>query len=162
MEIQKKHLYHGCALAQIVEHRGFTSLHVDKSVDKASDSYGHYRINEATHLFIKYRRKGKDAQEWGFSFKAEEVKRILQCSKKATWCFVALVCAPQEICLLDMQQLRQLISFHEDISDQRITASLKPRCGFAVVGDKGQLSRKVCRNRFPKAVLTTTLRSKAA
>lgn len=162
MRIQKKHLYHGCALAQIVEHRGFTSLHIEKSVDKASDTYGHYCINRATHLFIKYRSKGEDAQEWGFSFKAEEVKRILQCSKKATQCFVALVCAPKEVCLLDISQLRQLISFRVRSNDQRITASLKPRCGFAVVGDKGQLSQKVRRNRFPKAVLTTTLRSKAA
>jgi len=162
MRIQKKHLYHGCVLAQIAEHRGFTSLHVEKTVDKASDTYGHYRINRATHLFIKYRSKDEHAYAWDFRFQAQEVKRIRDCAGKAPRCFVALVCAPHEICLLDMQELRQLLSFRVRSKDQRITASLAPRCGFSVAGDEGQLSQKVRRNRFPKAVLDTEVKHRAA
>jgi len=56
-----------------VEHQGFTSLEVEKSVDKASGAYGHYRINSSCELFIKYRSAPDGELIWNFKFEADEV-----------------------------------------------------------------------------------------
>jgi hypothetical protein len=152
MTIQKKHLYHGCALAQIVEHQGFTSLEMEKSVDKASDGYGHYLINASCELFIKYRSAPDGEHVWYFSFKAEEVNRIRQRSREIPRCFVALVCAPDEICILDTEELCHLISLRVRTREQRVTLRLRPGCSFTVEGDRGHLPRTVRRKRFPEAL----------
>lgn len=152
MRIQKKHLYHGCALAQIVEHQGFTSLEVEKSVDKASGAYGHYRINSSCELFIKYRSAPDGELIWNFKFEADEVKRVCQRIIVVPNCFVALVCAPEEICVLHIDDLKQLIKLGVRTREQRVTARLSPGCSFTVEGDKGQLPYTVRRKRFPEAL----------
>ena len=91
-----------------------------------------------------------------------KISRHANKTYEACFCGHARLRPPKEICLLDMPQLRQLISFRVRSRDQRITASLKPHCGFVVVGDEGQLSRKVRRNRVPKAVLDTGAKRKTA
>lgn len=152
MTIQKKHFYHGCALAQIVEHQGFTSLQAGKLVDKASDGYGHYLINTSCELFIKYRSEPDGDQVWYFKFDADEVKRIRQRAKVIPQCFVALVCASADICLLDMEELGHLINLRVRTREQSVTARLRPGCSFTVAGDDGQLQHTVRRKRFPEAL----------
>jgi CDP-glycerol glycerophosphotransferase (TagB/SpsB family) len=152
MTIQKKHFYHGCALAQIVEHQGFTSLQANKSLDKASDDYGHYIINTSSELFIKFRSAPDGKQVWHFKFDAEEVKRIRQRAKVIPQCFVALVCAPKEICLLDTEELGHLINLRVRTREQTVTARLRPGCSFTVQGSEGELPHTVRRKRFPEAL----------
>ena len=152
MKIQKKHRYHGCALAQIVEHQSFTSLRAGKLVDKAPDGYGHYLINASCELFIKYRSEPDGKQVWHFKFDAEEVKRIRQRAKVIPQCFVALVCALEEICMLDTEELGHLINLRVRTREQSVTARLWPGCSFTVQGSEDELPHTIRRKRFPEAL----------
>ena len=94
MKTQRKHLFHGAALSQIVEHPAFTAL------NKASDAYGHYLVNGSTRMFVKYR--GNHDGPWLFQFSCDEVARVLDdiSSGFAGRSFVVMVCADTTICAL--------------------------------------------------------------
>lgn len=70
MLIKEKHVFHGAALAQLVEHPEF------KALNKADGKYGHYVVNTDRRLLFKHR--AKSGSPWHFTFKADDLKTITE------------------------------------------------------------------------------------
>ena len=145
MQIEKKHKYHGAALAQLVEDRRFTAL------NKASHHYGHYLVNDATRLFVKYSSK---TQPWHFTFSDDETVRIANDSAGGGRVFIALVCGDDAVCAFPAAELWQVID-RDSAGPQQVTVKRPLGKSMRVTGTSGELARTVARTDFPDIVLQT-------
>jgi hypothetical protein len=76
MKINKNHLYHGAAIAQVVEHDKFTSI-------KTFEQNGTYEINGNAILALKYAKEPKgNSYQFVFQRKTSETFIILEKKKK--------------------------------------------------------------------------------
>ena len=105
MKIDDKHLYHGAALAQIIEHPSFTALNRESHTPKA----GHYLINHNIHLFIKY---STNEGEWQFTFKPQDIKNYrthLNDESENSKLFLCLVCYKKVVGVLEKDAIKKYL-----------------------------------------------------
>lgn len=96
MDIQKKHIYLGAALAQIVEHDSF------KALNRASKRYGHFLVNTNIQFFSKY--SSMDANRHQFTFTPADVQDIRAARQVAAKLFIVLVCGETTICCMSYEE----------------------------------------------------------
>lgn len=101
MRIQQKDIYHGAALTQIVEHESF------KALNKLDEKYGHYKINHDIRLMIKI--TSSDTEPWKFTANANDLGIIKDDINSGDQFFMCLICGQSTICLLDGNQVQQLL-----------------------------------------------------
>lgn len=143
MKIQEKHLFHGAALTQIVEHRSF------KALNKASSHYGHYLVNTDRQVFVKYRTT--ENSPWQFVFSPDEIKRITQADSSDDALFVCLVCGPATVCALHGDEIKSVLDLQKGAM-QSITVEVPTGASCRVRGSAGSLKRTVPHNSFPNKV----------
>lgn len=102
MKINKNHLYHGSAIAQVVEHDKFISI-------KTFEQNGTYEINENAILALKYAKEPK-GNSYQFVFSKENVRDLYNLRKEKENIFLGLICFKgREICCLSYKLFRNLI-----------------------------------------------------
>ena len=101
MKIQQKDYYHGAALTQIVEHKSF------KALNKADEKYGHYKINHDVRLMIKI--TSNERGPWQFTANTSDILTIKEDIQSGDQFFMCLVCGLNTICLLDSEQVQELL-----------------------------------------------------
>ena len=107
MKIDDKHLYHGAALAQIIEHPSFTALNRENDMPKS----GHYLINHNIHLFIKY---STSEGEWLFTFKPQDVQEYKKYinSDSGQKLFLCLACIPNAVGVLGKKEIERYLDMN--------------------------------------------------
>jgi len=144
MKIQDKDLYHGCALTQIVEHESF------KALNKADGKYGHYQVNTAMRLLLKYSTKG--AAPWQFTFQPTDLATIRGDITGKYKTFACLVCGKQTVCLLDSKQVRQVINLKAEWAQTIIVELPSKGASLRARGTQGRLENTIPHSRFPDAI----------
>jgi hypothetical protein len=144
MKIQKKHVYHGVALTQILEHPSCESL------KKAEDNeYGHYRVNRDIHILVKY----ATAWPWEFTFSEDHLRTIKDARQvNSSRTFICLVCGDKTVWLLDEEEIDDLLDLSR-LSQQWIRVDTPEDCSSHVSGTKGVLRHMVSHNSFPDRIL---------
>jgi hypothetical protein len=147
VKIDKYELLHGAALTQLTSHQRFTSL------NKASDRYGHYLVNDSTRLWIKY--STADGTSWQFTFTDDDLAHIWCDAEEHTDAHtsVVLVCGDETICLLDLDDLWQIVDADRDDGSQAVIVSAPPNRSMRVKGTLGALGHAVAHKAFPEQVL---------
>ena len=144
MQIKEKDLFHGAALAQIVEHGEF------KALNKADGKYGHYVVNTDRRLLFKHRTKNRSP--WQFTFKPDDLKTNASDRKAGFKTGVVLVCGQNTVCLLSLAQVRKLIDLDAS-SQQWIRVKIpRSRASMRVNGTSGTLAYTVAHSSFPSRV----------
>lgn len=144
MRILKQDQLHGAALAQIVKHSAFTSL------NKASDDYGHYLLNDDVRIHVKY-CAASDVGPWQFTFHRADLTRLSADLRSPFRLFVCLVCGASTVCLLSASQVNRLLDV-DRLRDQHIKVASPPGCSMRVSGSGGALDRTVPHSSFPGAL----------
>ncbi len=140
MKTQEKHIYHGAALTQIVEHGSF------KALNRASGKYGHYLVNTDRHVFVKY-RKGSGST-WTHTFTKEEIDTIRDQMRANVAVLLCLVCDKTTVCALNRNEIENVLDLNQ-LKQQWVRVSI-PRGGSChVSGSNGTLARSVPHNSFP-------------
>jgi hypothetical protein len=137
VKIQDKDIFHGAAFTQIVEHPSF------KALNRATDRYGHYQINQGRFIFMKYSKATKSP--WSFSFSDEDVEAIKNSSDDT---FVCLVCGKTTVCALNKKEIAKVLAFNSTVV-QFITVKVPPGGSCHVHGTAGDLGSAVPHNSFP-------------
>ncbi len=145
MKIQEQDLYHGAALTQIVESTSFTALNRDP------DKYGLYVINHDRRVLIKHTTKLRHDGKYQFTFGTNDLDALNQHGAHPEKTFVALVCAQQVICGMDLTQLGGIIDLDAG-GQQWVTVEAPPGKSLRTRGSSGD-GPLVAVNRFPALVL---------
>lgn len=144
-----KHVYHGIALAQLVESGRFTAL------NRVGNTEGLYLVNHDRRLLVKYDSEGADGR---FAFTLNRGERtLLDGARRASegGVFIALVCADLAVCGLTLDELKSIVSWSASGS-QSIGVLLEEGKSMSVTGSAGQLPYKVPHsgpNGFPEKIL---------
>lgn len=144
MKIQQKDYYHGAALTQIVEHKSF------KALNKTDEKYGHYKINHDIRLMVKITSIADEP--WQYTVNASDLATIGEDINSGDQFFLCLVCGLKTICLLDSNQVQQLL----DISSRdqqwlRIKTTGSLRAWSARI----ELQHAIPHNAFPDRMFIT-------
>ena len=140
MRIQEKHMFHGSALTQIVEHPSF------KALNRASSHYGHYLVNTDTQILVKYRTA--ECSPWQFVFSPDEIHELRQAHISKNDTFICLVCGSVTVCVLNEVESKTVLDMGE-ISSQSVTVEVQKGASCRVKGTGGKLRRAVPHNAFP-------------
>ena len=139
MQTREKHLYHGAAITQIVEHDSF------KALNKASDAYGHYLINHDCRLHVKYTK----SKRWSFTFQTSDIARIRKDLALGNRVFVCLVCSDETVCALDAEEIRSVLDLAQANTQQWVRITVPDGGSMHVKGYDGKLGHAVYHNAFP-------------
>lgn len=107
MALSKFELYHGAVLSQMVRSKGISLKLFERNEQhgwgeyEVSDNHFSYRVIIKATATVKKTRKGFSAN---FTFSAEDINRI----RSVGSILVCLVCADQEICTLEMEDIQAL------------------------------------------------------
>lgn len=147
VKIDKYEPLHGAALAQLTTDDRFTSL------NRASDRYGHYLINDSSRVWTKY--SSAAGPRWQFTFTADDVAHIWYDGEDHpdSMLHVVLVCGSETICPLNLDELWTVLDFDENESSQAIVVSAPAGKSMRVKGPIGRLTHTVPHNAFPTCVL---------
>jgi len=140
VKIQEKHIFHGAALTQIVEHPSF------KALNRASNDYGHYLVNTDKQVFVKYRTG--ERSPWQFVFGADQIKKLHRAFESEDGVYLCLVCGSATVCALDREQIAAVLHIRADKS-QSITVEAPKGRSCRVRGTAGQLRGTVPHKAFP-------------
>lgn len=140
MRIQEKHIYHGAALTQIVEHPSF------KALNKADDRYGHYLVNRNRRLLVKYRTSSESP--WQFSFPKSEVALMASDLEGGAKLFLCLVCGAETVAVLDEEQVRTVLDLGS-AGQQWVVIELPLGSSLRARGSAGDLPRTIPHKAFP-------------
>jgi hypothetical protein len=143
MKVQKKDIYHGIALTQIVEFDEF------KALNKADTKYGHYLVNTDRRVLVKY--SSAQYGPWQFTFNQDHLNMINGDLRRKDQLYVVLVCGDATVCLLDEDEVQQLINVDSSASEW-IRVDSRPGSQLRVRGSQANLNHKVPHNRFPDAI----------
>lgn len=137
MKIRDGHLYHGAALAQIVEHQQFTAINALKIAGRNSRSA--YRINDSIVVYLKYATKPSERfNEYIFNFNQNNLDELQEISKHHSSIFITLVCyKDRQICCLPYKSLLELVRLRKQAkgkveSQYSVICVLKPKSSFRV------------------------------
>jgi hypothetical protein len=143
MKIKDQHVYHGAALAQIVEFESF------KALNKVDEKYGHYLVNTNRRLVLKYATAG---QPWKFTFSVEDLQILAEdVDLKRVSVFVVLVCAHETVCVLTSDQFMSVIDIY-DPRQQAVSVHFPAGGGMRVDGSLGRLRSVVPHTAFPEVI----------
>ncbi len=143
MKVVDKELYLGAALAQIIECTGFTSI------QKASATLGHYEVNAARRLLVRYTKSERGP--WYFTFRPRDVRLMQKEMSNGAPFFLGLVCGNTATCLLTADQLTQVLDLA--VADtQSIRVHTRHGASLTVSGSGGALDGKVTHHAFPSAL----------
>lgn len=140
MKIQEQDNYHGSALTQIVEHPSF------KALNKGSERYGHYLVNANCHVFVRYRKTLRSP--WTFTITPEQLEPMRNVLEADADLFLCLVCGRNTICILDEDQLKDLMDLDSTVQ-QWIRVEVPKGGSCHVFGAAGNLRHAVPHNAFP-------------
>jgi hypothetical protein len=144
MKIQQKNYYHGAALTQIIEHKSF------KALNKADEKYGHYKINHDIRLMVKITSAADEP--WKFTVNESDLAIIEEDINSGDQFFLCLVCGLDTICLLDCNQVQELL----DISlRQQQWLRIKNTGSLRACSARTELSHTIPHNAFPDKMFTT-------
>ncbi len=144
MKIQQKDYYHGAALTQIVEHESF------KALNKADEKYGHYKINHDIRLMIKI--TSIENEPWQFTANASDLETIEEDINSGDQFFLCLVCGLNTICLLDSNQVKQLLDLS---SCEQQWLRIKNTGSLRAWSNRIELQHSIPHNAFPNRMFTT-------
>lgn len=147
VKIDKYELLHGAALAQLTTDERFTSL------NRASDRYGHYLINDTSRLWTKYSTAA--GPTWQFTFNYDDVAHIWYdaADHPDSLIHIVLVCGSETICPLSLDDLWTVVDADETEASQAVIVSAPSGKSMRVKGPHGQLLHTVPHNAFPGCVL---------
>ncbi|MDG3015280.1 hypothetical protein [Speluncibacter jeojiensis] len=145
MGIDKQDFQHGAALAAIVKDHRFTSL------NKASERYGHYLVNDDRYVFVKYCTKPSRVQ-YQFTFSAEEKQSIAQ-FRGQKHAYVVLVCGEVAVAELTVAQLEQLTDGDDSARQSTVYIVAQPGRSLRARSAGAELRHAIPRNGFPGLVL---------
>lgn len=148
MKIQQKDYYHGAALTQIVEHESF------KALNKADAKYGHYKINHDIRLMVKIATSDNDT--WQFTANSNDLTIIREGINADDKFFMCLVCGLNTVCLLDSDQVQQLIDVTSD-DQQWLKVTAKDGGSLWAKSRIAELSRAIPHNAFPEKLFSVQL-----
>ena len=151
MAVAKKALFHGAALIAIVEDPTFTAL------NKASDAYGHYKVNETAKLWIKYAKTPSRQQAgdvYQFSFSPDDLQAIKADRVRGGRILIPLVCGDELICCLTREELFSRIPAPIKQTSVRVMRLSKPGTQPRVLIE-GAEELTVPSSRYPKIVFGT-------
>ena len=143
MKIQKKDLFHGSALTQIVENPLFTAL------NKADEKYGHYQINHDKRLLVKH--TSNDKAPWSFTLQPDDIDTVVADISSDQKSFLCLVCGQTTICILTTEEFEQLVDTNGKTA-QWIKVDCRPGSGMRVSGSAGSIKAVIAHNAFPKKI----------
>ena len=144
MKTTTDHVYHGIALAQIVQYQAF------KALNRADSLYGHYVVNDKIRLFVKYATRR--VPPWSFTFRPRDWTAIKADIHSGAKTFAILVCGDKTVCCLDQQELSELLNFTAR-GARGITVTTKPRSSLTVRGGgTRKLPRQVPHDAFPQKI----------
>ena len=159
MQIRKRHLYQGAALAQIAEHKSFKAINKLATNGPGRSSF---LINVDIGVYLKYAVKPNGNDEYPFTFKKANLDEVEEVAAKLSKTFIALVCVKaRHVCCLTVKQLRTLIQYRKvakkaDEESYTVMARVVDGKSFRVYvnfpGEKGTVAGKkliVSRGRFP-------------
>src|SRR5690606_34556492 len=113
MKIRTEHQTLGAALMQIAENENFTAINPLKL--KGEKINNAFLINTDTCVFLKYGQEPKQTGEYQFTYTSEHLESVYAAAEHHQKVFVGLVCVEdQEICCLDLEQLRSMIAARRD------------------------------------------------
>lgn len=144
MPIDKYEFIHGAALVQVVNHPSFTAL------NRASERYGHYLINDDRHLFVKYSTSHRSP--WQFTFRADDIDAI-QAEVGSSPTFVALVCGRDGVAVIVGEAILGLFAEAQRADQQAIVVTRPSGGSYRVAGPRGQLAQTIPMNAFPDRIL---------
>jgi len=142
MKTQKKDMYHGAALTQLVEHESF------KALNKVDSKYGHYLVNTDRRLIVKWTEK--DSSPWQFTFQLDDLVTLRADISSKFKTFIVLVCGQLTVCLLEQTDYTAIIDLNED-KQQWIKVEI-PKASMRIRGSKGALKHAIKHNAFPEGV----------
>ena len=148
MAVAKKALFHGAALIAIVEDPTFTAL------NKASDAYGHYKVNETAKLWIKYAKTPSRQQAgdvYQFSFSPDDLQAIKADRVRGGRILIPLVCGDELICCLTREELFSRIPAPIKQTSVRVMRLSRPGTQPRVLIE-GAAEFNVPGSRYPKIV----------
>jgi hypothetical protein len=148
VRIQKKDLYHGAALTQIVEHPSF------KALNKLDKKYGHYSLNHGCRVLMKLATTMTVRGEWQFTFDTSDLSTLERDYEQDDCTFVALVCGQVSVCLLDQKAMSRLVDLRRT-SGQVVFVTIPPSGSQRVRGSLGGLGHTVPHNAFPNRLFAT-------
>lgn len=145
MKIQTQDMYYGAALMQVVEHPRF------KALNKAADGkYGHYILNNDTHLFIKY--SSGSGPEYRFTLSAADLAAISRDRASGHRVFAVFVCGEETICAISSEDFFTIVDATASGSQQvRVTSEEGKSMRFG--RGRNKPVRTVPHNSYPNAVL---------
>jgi len=141
MKIQKKDLFHGSALTQIVEDPLFTAL------NKADEKYGHYQINHNKRLLVKH--TSSNNSPWSFTLQPDDIDTVIGDISSDQQSFLCLICGETTICILTTEEFEQIIDTSENKA-QWVKVDCPPGSGMRVSGTAGSIRSIIAHNAFPK------------
>ena len=145
MQIQEKHLIHGAALTQIVEHESF------KALNRAGPEMGHYVVNTDTRLLVKYSKH--EASPWSFTFNISHVDILAQDMASGYSVFLCLVCGTTTVIALNEDEIRTAIDL-EDSGTQWLRVELPQGGSPHVRGKAGSLKRTIPHKSYPSRLFS--------
>jgi len=147
MKINTKDRYLGAALAQIVEYDVF------KSLNKASDKYGHYKVNDCSRILMKYSASSnKSKKPAGFKYSFSFSKDDLKILRDDSTIFLALICIDKidSICVLTKQEMSEALALLSKKPSTSIQVTIPKKDGSRMI--VSGLDNKIPHNAFPKAI----------
>lgn len=136
MKTTWKHVYHGMALAQLVESGQFTAL------NRVDGTEGLYLVNHDRRLLIKYDAEDNNGR-YTFTLNPGERKLLREAAASSPGgVFVALVCGDVTVCGLSLDEL-QLIAAWTRSGSQGLSVLVEEGRSMTVAGPLGTLPYKV-------------------
>jgi aminopeptidase-like protein len=127
MKIRTKDFYYGVVLNQLAEYPEFTSI------NKLGKKEGLYQINDNKMILIKY---STAEERWQFTFSSSDFDEL-----KNLEFFIVLVCSGDTICVLDYDELKNVIN-PKSKSSQQVSLTYSEHEGISVTGSLGELGYK--------------------
>jgi hypothetical protein len=151
--IDHQDFMHGAALAAIARHRNFVAL------NKASPKYGHFKVNDNCHIFIKYDDEGRSGRDgtvtYNFGFSHSEIREMQKTKSSANQVYTVLVCGQEAITALSLSQLSEIIDMKA--AQQSVRVVSQPPKWLRIYGSARRLGPPVPRTgraAFPNQILS--------
>lgn len=142
MKIKPEDFSYGAALAQIVEQQQpFPTL-----ISRVGEKEGFYGLNDRQRLLMKF-STANTTGSYNFDFPFEDVT-LLQ--SYAYEIFLVLICLPDSVCLLDLEDVKELLRFASVTPEPQWIRVTCPEDGpMTVESACGFLAQSVPHERFP-------------
>ncbi|ERJ36478.1 hypothetical protein L810_0414 [Burkholderia sp. AU4i] len=141
MKIKVGDFYYGAALAQIAAYPVLSQVH------SVSGKEGYYQINGDKRLLIKY--ASAERGTWRFTVRPDDLADLH--AEYRLW--FALVCGEETVCLLNDDELREIVD-SDSTGSQWISVSSSNGRSMKVAGSAGSLKHRIRHNAFPHTLFT--------